>query len=78
MLLMKQFNSRKSILVSIIPASLLMVIGILITLYFQSLNELWNLLLIYILFSLFVFVLPLIQYKFLNKSGENSREPPEE
>ena len=39
MLAMKQFNSRKSILITMIPASLLMLIGILIMLYFQSLND---------------------------------------
>lgn len=67
MLAMKQFNSRKSILVTMIPASLLMIIGILITLYFQSINELWGLLSIYLLFGLFIFVLPPIQYVVLNK-----------
>ena len=74
MLAMKQFNSRKSILVTMIPASLLMIIGILITLYFQSINELPGLLLIYLLFALFIFVLPSIQYIILNKSSKNSEE----
>ena len=74
MLAMKQFNSRKSILVTMSPASLLMIIGILITLYFQSVNELWGLLSIYLLFGLFIFVLPSIQYVILNKSSENSEE----
>lgn len=74
MLAMKQFNSRKSILVTMIPASLLMIIGILITLYFQSLNELWGLLSIYLIFGLFIFVLPPIQYVILNKPSENSEE----
>ena len=74
MLAMKQFNSRKSILVTMIPASLLMIIGILITLYFQSLNELWGLLSIYLVFALFIFVLPPIQYVILNKPSNNSEE----
>jgi uncharacterized membrane protein len=74
MLLMKQFNSKNSILVTMIPAGLLMVTGILITFYFQTINELWDLLLLYIVFGLFVFVLPFIQYKVLNKSHENSRD----
>ncbi|MFT5395026.1 MAG: hypothetical protein ACI85N_000205 [Gammaproteobacteria bacterium] len=74
MLAMKQFNSRKSILVTMIPASLLMIIGILITLYFQSINELWGLLSIYLLFGLFIFVLPPIQYVVLNKASKNSEE----
>tara|TARA_R110000782_G_scaffold65058_20_gene132524 strand:- start:1000 stop:1410 length:411 start_codon:yes stop_codon:yes gene_type:complete len=74
MLAMKQFNSRKSILVMIIPAILLMITGILITLYFQSLNELWGLLSIYFVFALFIFVLPPIQYRILNKPGENPEE----
>ena len=67
MLAMKQFNSRKSILITMIPASLLMLIGILIMLYFQSLNELWGLLSIYLIFGLFIFVLPSSQYLILNK-----------
>ncbi len=74
MLAMRQFNSRKSILVTIIPASLLMVIGILISFYFQSANELWGLLPIYLLFGLLIFVLPPIQYIILNKPSENSEE----
>ncbi len=74
MVAMKQFNSRKSILVTIIPASLLMIIGIFITLYFQSSNELWGLLSIYLVFALFIFVLPPIQYVILNKPNENSEE----
>ena len=78
MLAMKQFNSRKSILVTIIPASLLMITGILITLYFQSVNELWGLLSIYLLFGLFIFVLPSTQYVILNKSSKNSEEESKE
>tara|TARA_R110002072_G_scaffold74374_1_gene176197 strand:+ start:304 stop:714 length:411 start_codon:yes stop_codon:yes gene_type:complete len=74
MLAMKQFNSRKSILVLIIPAVLLMIIGILITLYFQSPNELWGLLSIYLVFTPFIFVLPPIQYRILNKPGETPEE----
>ena len=74
MLAMKQFNSRKSLLVTTIPASLLMIIGILITLYFQSFNELWGLLSIYLVFGLFIFVLPPIQYVILNKPSEHSEE----
>ena len=74
MLAMKQFNSRKSILITMIPASLLMLIGILIMLYFQSLNELWGLLSIYLIFGLFIFVLPSIQYVILNKFIENPEE----
>lgn len=74
MLLMKQFNNRKSVLVTIIPASLLMVAGVLITLYFQSLNELWDLLAIYLLFALFIFVLPITQYVVLNKTSEDAEE----
>lgn len=58
----------------IIPAILLMITGILITLYFQSLNELWGLLSIYFVFALFIFVLPPIQYRILNKPGENPEE----
>jgi len=77
MLSMKQFNSRKSILVTIIPASLLMIIGILITLYFQSINQLQDLLLIYLLFGLFIFVLPSIQYVILNNSSKRSDEKQE-
>mgnify|MGYP000181560665 CR=1 FL=1 len=78
MLAMKQFNSRKSILVTIIPASLLMITGILITLYFQSVNELWGLLSIYLFFGLFIFVLPSTQYVILNKSSKNSEEESKE
>jgi|TARA_B110000238_G_C16054364_1_gene407545 hypothetical protein len=74
MLAMKQFNSRKSILITMIPASLLMLIGILIMLYFQSLNELWGLLSIYLIFGLFIFVLPSSQYLILNKFIKNSEE----
>ncbi len=74
MLAMKQFNSRKSILITMIPASLLMLIGILIMLYFQSLNELWGLLSIYLIFGLFIFVLPSSQYLILNKFIKNSDE----
>jgi len=74
MLVMKQFNSMKSILVTMIPASLLMIIGILITLYFQSANEVWELLLLYLLFGLFIFVLPPIQYGILNKSSEKLKQ----
>jgi len=71
MLAMKQFNSRKSILITMTPASLLMLIGILIMLYFQSLNELWRLLTIYLIFGFFIFVLPSIQYVILNKYIKN-------
>jgi hypothetical protein len=74
MLAMKQFNSRKSILITMIPASLLMLIGILIMLYFQSLNELWGLLSIYLIFGLFIFVLQSSQYLILNKFIKNSEE----
>ena len=74
MLAMKQFNSRKSILITMIPASLLMLIGILIMLYLQSLNELWGLLSIYLIFGLFIFVLPSSQYLILNKFIKNSDE----
>ena len=74
MLAMKQFNSRKSILITMIPASLLMLIGILIMLYFQPSNELGRLLSIYLIFGLFIFVLPSIQYVILNKFIENPEE----
>ncbi len=72
MLIMKQFNSRKSLLVSMIPAFLLMIVGVLITFYFQSINEIRDLLLIYLLFSLFIFVFPSIQYVVLNKSSKKT------
>ena len=74
MLAMKQFNSRKSILITMIPASLLMLIGILIMLYFQPSNELGRLLSIYLIFGLFIFVLPSSQYLILNKFIKNSEE----
>jgi hypothetical protein len=74
MSLMKQFDSKKSLLVTMIPACLLMVIGIIITLYFQSINELRDLLLIYLFFGLFIFVLPPIQYAILNRPSKNSEE----
>ena len=74
MSLMKQFNSKKSLLLTMIPACLLMLIGIFITLYFQSINELRDLLLIYLCFALFIFVLPPIQYVILNRPSENSEE----
>jgi predicted neutral ceramidase superfamily lipid hydrolase len=66
-LLMKHFKTKQSVFLSIIIASVVMLIGISVTYYHESMDKLLTLLLHFSLISIFVFLLPFIQYQFLKR-----------
>jgi len=73
-LIMKQFESKKLLLTSTYIGSVVIVIGIAVTLYFQSLISVGLHLLYFLGLAIVVFVFPTIQYKLLNKSKNLPQE----
>lgn len=67
-LLMKHFKTKQSLLITSLFASVIMLLGAGITLYFEPLDKLWTLLLHYALMAIVVFVLPVVQFKLLSQS----------
>ncbi len=73
-LLMKQFKTKQSVLMSVIIAGILMLLGLGLTYYHEPLEKLWTPILYFSLIGIVVFILPFIQFKFLNKSNIGSNE----
>ena len=73
-LLMKHFKTKQSVLLSMVIAGLVMLIGIFVTYYHEPVAKLWTLLLHFSLISVFVFILPFIQYHYLSKTKASTAE----
>lgn len=68
---MKQFKTKQPVLISVSVAAISMIIGIVATAYYETLENLWLLLKYFIPIAAIVFILPIVQFKLLNNS-ENS------
>ncbi len=70
---MKQFKAKQPVQISVVVAVISMVIGLIATCYYETLENVWFLLKYFIPIGAIVIVLPIVQYKLLNKL-ENSAE----
>jgi hypothetical protein len=73
-LIMKQFKEKKLLIINNNIGGVVIIIGIVLAIFFQSLINLGTHLLYFISLAIVVLVLPTIQYKLLNKSGNSSNE----
>ncbi|MBL1142824.1 MAG: hypothetical protein D8M62_12335 [Proteobacteria bacterium] len=72
--LMKQFKMKKPVLISVIVASIAMLIGTVATCIYETLENTWLLLKYFIPIGAIVFILPVVQFKLLNKAEKNADE----
>jgi hypothetical protein len=68
---MKQFKTKQLVLLSVIIASILMIVGLSLTYYHDTMEKLQEVLLHFSVLGVIVFIFPIIQFKLLSKS-ENS------
>jgi hypothetical protein len=73
-LIMKQFESKNLLLINSRIGGSVLVLGIAVAIYFQSLINIGLHLLYFISLAIVVLVFPAIQYKLLNKSKNSSDE----
>ncbi|NOG61298.1 MAG: hypothetical protein HND53_12415 [Proteobacteria bacterium] len=71
---MKQFKMKKPVLISVIVASIAMLIGTVATCIYETLENTWLLLKYFIPIGAIVFILPVVQFKLLNKAEKNADE----
>lgn len=73
-LVMKQFNAKQPVQLTVVVAVISMIIGLIATCYYETLENVWFLLKYFIPIGAIVIVLPAVQFKLMNKPENSSEE----